>query len=214
MEESSQKYAPYQLEDNIYMVPCQINTLKEKFVPITKPKLNESKVVWEEAEDQALMRIIHKKGSKKWTAIAKELNEIFHAGKPLRHGKQCRERWYNHLNPCLRKGEWTPEEDLFIIKYQQRFGNKWSLIARELPGRTENSVKNRWKSIMSKAKKHSFEMVGSVSSESGGVVGEGCGEYSESLPDLGLLLKEDTSSIANEDFQYSSDSLTSYLKLM
>lgn len=76
-----------------------------------------------------------------------------HQKREVRNGRQCRERWYNHVDPSLRKGEWTPEEDMYILEQQQLIGNKWSEIARGLNGRTENSVKNRWKSMVKKTEK-------------------------------------------------------------
>lgn len=68
----------------------------------------------------------------------------------VKEAKHCRERWVNHLNPSLVKGNWSVEEDLIILETQYLQGNKWSEIAKKLTGRTENSVKNRWKSVNKK----------------------------------------------------------------
>lgn len=76
----------------------------------------------------------------KWTSCSDFLSG--------RSGKQCRERWFNTLNPNVKKGGWTPEEDFLIFKFFSEFGSKWSLIASKFPGRTENSVKNRFYSTL------------------------------------------------------------------
>ena len=67
-----------------------------------------------------------------------------------RSGKSCRERWFNHLDPKIKRSEWSVEEQwvLFILRNQQE--EKWSLISKTLMGRTDNAVKNYWNSRLRK----------------------------------------------------------------
>ena len=111
---------PYELGEDQWMVPCIIDAFQRKFVALSKPPefTGESgeKKNWTEKEEEMLRSLIIIKGMKKWTAISKEINNNIHFGEEIRHPKQCRERWYNHLNPDLKKTDWTHEEDELILK--------------------------------------------------------------------------------------------------
>ncbi|KAL9350604.1 hypothetical protein Peur_057859 [Populus x canadensis] len=116
---------------------------KEGVKPMENMTNMPNKGAWTAEEDRKLAEVIAIHGARKWKAIAAKaaLN---------RCGKSCRLRWLNYLRPNIKRGNISDQEEDLILRLHKLLGNRWSLIAGRLPGRTDNEIKNYWNSHLSK----------------------------------------------------------------
>ncbi|KZV19503.1 hypothetical protein F511_06365 [Dorcoceras hygrometricum] len=98
---------------------------------------------WTLEEDNLLIQYVTSHGEGRWNSSAK-------CAGLKRTGKSCRLRWLNYLKPDIKRGNLTPHEQLLILELHSEWGNRWSKIAQHLPGRTDNEIKNYWRTRVQK----------------------------------------------------------------
>ncbi|XP_045796747.1 transcription factor MYB61 isoform X1 [Trifolium pratense] len=105
------------------------------------------KGLWSPEEDEKLLNYITKHGHGCWSSVPKLAGILYGL---QRCGKSCRLRWINYLRPDLKRGAFSQQEENSIIELHALLGNRWSQIAAQLPGRTDNEIKNLWNSSLKK----------------------------------------------------------------
>lgn len=129
------------LQSSKKICKSSVSDIKEASKPSQQRRARKGRNPWTPKEDALLVDLMKKYGQS-WAMISSAL--------PGRTGKQVRDRFLNKLRPHIRCGDWSVEEDELIVSLSKEIGNRWSLIATHLPGRTEAQVKNRYYSHIKK----------------------------------------------------------------
>eukprot|EP00250_Pteridium_aquilinum_P001117 c11324_g1_i1 orf=385-1989(+) len=145
-------------------------------------------VTWTDQEDEILRQAVTTYGVDKWSVIAAQFCN--------KTSRQCRRRWHTYLVTDCKKGGWSPEEDQLLLEAHRRFGNRWTEIAKVVPGRTDNAVKNRFSALGKKQAKKSNAFNG--------------GEDLKTVPKRKVLEQNSSSNIKRNRGDYSQFSHCNY----
>ncbi|XVE88630.1 hypothetical protein DITRI_Ditri19aG0085200 [Diplodiscus trichospermus] len=172
------------------MAPVKLDeTFKKKENVSLKREVN--KGAWTAEEDRKLAEVIAVHGAKRWKTVA------IKAGLN-RCGKSCRLRWMNYLRPNIKRGNISDQEEDLILRLHKLLGNRWSLIAGRLPGRTDNEIKNYWNSHLSKK-------INQKESQRGASAREDCKARKKLVENAKEEVTETNTSTGGEDSNISFD---------
>ncbi|MCD7450766.1 hypothetical protein HAX54_008403 [Datura stramonium] len=149
---------------------------------------------WRPHEDSKLKELVALYGPQNWNLIAEKLEG--------RSGKSCRLRWFNQLDPRINRRAFSEEEEERLLTAHKMYGNKWSMIARLFPGRTDNAVKNHWHVIMARKHREQNSVYRRRNKSSSNL------EQIIDLNDDNNLMKSDHSTISHVDHQESASTCT------
>ena len=133
---------------------AMVNTYRQSTSPTTPTASIPIKGPWTPSEDVQLLALVSELGAEKWVVIASRIGS--------RTGKQCRERWHNHVNPNLNKKPFTKEEEELISQLYHQWGPRWAEISKQLTGRSDNAVKNYWNTTMQRKYRRSMSATNSA----------------------------------------------------